>query len=118
MEEKRFLIASKVAQDINSLARQRPGDNFTSIGVPSECAGRQCYLCVLGNECLGPSCLGYSGKFENQFELEYQFIETLGTTLWVESLDLRKKFAPQISCHFSPDNVGLLYFPCVPGVYM
>ena len=39
-------------------------------------------------------------------------------SLWVESLDLRKKFAPPISCHFSPNNVGLLYFPCVPGVYM
>ena len=64
VEEKRFLNASKVVQDINSLARQRPGNNFTSIVIPSEYAGRQCYLCVLGNECLGPSCLGYFGRVE------------------------------------------------------
>ena len=68
VDEKRFETASKVVQEINSLARQRPGDYFTSIKVPSDLSGSQCqcYLCVLGNVCLGPSCLGYSGKVENQ----------------------------------------------------
>ena len=68
VDEKRFETASKVVQEINSLARQRPGDYFTSIKVPSDLSGSQCqcYLCVLGNMCLGPSCLGYSGKVENQ----------------------------------------------------
>ena len=75
VDEKRFETASKVVQEINSLSRQRPGDCFTSINVPSDLAGSQCYLCVLGNECLGLSCLGYSGKVKNRFVLEYQFIE-------------------------------------------
>ena len=68
VDEKRFETASKVVQEINSLARQRPGDYFTSIKVPSDLSGSQCqcYLCMLGNMCLGPSCLGYSGKVENQ----------------------------------------------------
>ena len=75
VDEKRFETASKVVQEINSLSRQRPGDCFTAINVPSDLAGSQCYLCVLGNECLGLSCLGYSGKVKNRFVLEYQFIE-------------------------------------------
>ena len=60
-EEKRFQLATKWVEDVNDLARKKPGDKFTTISQPAEISGKQCFNCVLGGVCLGPNCLKKSG---------------------------------------------------------
>ena len=60
-DEKRFEDACDLVQQINHLSKS--GDAFSMIGVPKQLAGKQCPLCLVKNTCLGPSCLGLSGKY-------------------------------------------------------
>ena len=56
-DQKRFQLASKLVTEVNHLSWKRPGDKFTTISVPDEIAGKQCFNCVLGGVCLGWNCL-------------------------------------------------------------
>ena len=60
-DEKRFEDACVLVQQINHLSKS--GDVFSLVGVPKQLAGKQCPLCLVKNTCLGPSCLGLSGKY-------------------------------------------------------
>ena len=56
-DQKRFQLASKLVTEVNHLSWKKPGDKFTTISVPEEIAGKQCFNCVLGGVCLGWNCL-------------------------------------------------------------
>lgn len=46
----------------NKLSREMPGgDMFHDLGLGEE-AGRHCPMCRLRGCCLGPNCLGFSGR--------------------------------------------------------
>ena len=60
-DEERFEDACVLVQQINLLSKS--GDAFSMIDIPKHLPGKQCPLCVVKNTCLGPSCLGLSGKY-------------------------------------------------------
>ena len=49
------------------------------VDVPKHVAGKQCPLCLLQNTCLGPSCLGLSGIYNNPSQHNYK-VAILGNT--------------------------------------
>ena len=63
-EDERVLKSQSFVEKVNSLAREVPGGEvFHDLGVSKEDAGKNCPMCQLGGQCLGPNCLEISGNF-------------------------------------------------------
>ena len=63
-EDLRVERSKSFVESINKLSREVPGgDSFHDLGVSHENAGRHCPMCQLRGYCLGPNCLGFSGRF-------------------------------------------------------
>ena len=66
-EELRVERSKGFVESINKLSREAPGgDAFHDLGVSHENAGRHCPMCQLRGCCLGPNCLGFSGRFRSR----------------------------------------------------